>query len=244
MTDSRYAFIDRMCQHTSVRRYLPDVVPETDRERILQAAASASTSCGLQITSIIRVTDPQSRRLLAHYAGDQQQVIDAPEFWVFCIDYDRNLQLLGDADYGWMEQFLVGCQDTGIMGQAAMTALESLGYGGCFIGGIRNHIEKVDELLELPANVVPLFGLAFGRPAQQNELKPRLPQSIQVMNERYRAADPSELTQYDEKMRRYYLSRSEHPKDVSWSQTLSPVLEKERRQFMLAYLQKKGFCLR
>lgn len=67
-----------------------------------------------------------------------------------------------------------------MMGQNALTAAESLGLGGVYIGGIRNNIESVTELLKLPKHVLPLFGLCLGWPADNPDLKPRLPAELVV----------------------------------------------------------------
>ena len=161
--------------HSSVRAFTNEPVTAELRTQILDAARAASTSCALQVTSIIRVTDPALRARIAELSGGQAHVAAAPEFWVFCADYHRLQLLCPEADLGWIEQFLVGCLDTGIMAQNAFTALESLGLGGCFIGGIRNGITEVSALLRLPQNVFPVVGIAFGHPAVRNPVKPRLP---------------------------------------------------------------------
>lgn len=129
--------------HSSVRAFTNEPVTAELRTQILDAARAASTSCALQVTSIIRVTDPALRARIAELSSGQAHVAAAPEFWVFCADYHRLQLLCPEADLGWIEQFLVGCLDTGIMAQNAFTALESLGLGGCFIGGIRNGITEV-----------------------------------------------------------------------------------------------------
>lgn len=161
--------------HSSVRAFTNEPVTAELRTQILDAARAASTSCALQVTSIIRVTDPALRARIAELSGGQAHVAAAPEFWVFCADYHRLQLLCPEADLGWIEQFLVGCLDTGIMAQNAFTALESLRLGGCFIGGIRNGITEVSALLRLPQNVFPVVGIAFGHPAVRNPVKPRLP---------------------------------------------------------------------
>jgi len=63
-------------------------------------------------------------------------------------------------------QLLLGVVDTAMLAQNAITAAESLGLGGVYIGGIRNSIEAVTELLQLPKHVLPLFGLCLGWPNQ------------------------------------------------------------------------------
>ena len=131
--------------HSSVRAFTNEPVTAELRTQILDAARAASTSCALQVTSIIRVTDPALRARIAELSGGQAHVAAAPEFWVFCADYHRLQLLCPEADLGWIEQFLVGCLDTGIMAQNAFTALESLGLGGCFIGGIRLSLIHISE---------------------------------------------------------------------------------------------------
>ncbi|MEH7293774.1 nitroreductase family protein, partial [Priestia megaterium] len=48
--------------------------------------------------------------------------------------------------------------------QNALTAAESMGLGGVYIGGVRANIAELTELLNLPKHVVPLVGLCIGHP--------------------------------------------------------------------------------
>lgn len=102
---------------------------------------------------------------------------------------------------------LLGVVDTAMMAQNALTAAESLGLGGVYIGGLRNNIEAVTELLKLPQHVLPLFGLCLGWPADNPDLKPRLPASILVHENNYQPLDKDALAQYDEQLAEYYLTR-------------------------------------
>jgi len=58
---------------------------------------------------------------------------------------------------GFLESFLTAWVDSAIAGLTAAFAAESLGYGTCTIGGVRNHVDKMVEFLELPRVVYPLF---------------------------------------------------------------------------------------
>ncbi|VFT70212.1 nitroreductase A [Escherichia coli] len=64
------------------------------------------------------------------------------------------------------------------------------------------------ELLKLPQHVLPLFGLCLGWPADNPDLKPRLPASILVHENSYQPLDKDELAQYDEQLAEYYLTRA------------------------------------
>lgn len=236
--------IDMLTAHTSVRQYTDKPVSLQDRTRILEAAFAASSSCFLQLVSIVRVTDAALRQTLFEASGSQPQVLSAPEFWVFCADYHRDQLVCENADLGWTEQLVTASLDVGICAQNAMAALESFGLGGCFIGGIRNHIEDVDQALGLPQNVVPLLGLAFGHPAYFNEVKPRLPQSVTVMENRYAEPEAAALADYDRVTGEYFASRRRNPRKETWSAGVEGTLKKERRPFVLDFLHSKGFALK
>lgn len=234
--------VDLLCAHTSVRDYTDEPVSEAMRQKILDAVFAASSSCFLQLVTVIRVTDPELRRVMYEASGNQPQVLSAPEFWVFCADYHRDAGLCPKADLGWTEQFLTSTLDVGICVQNAMVALESLELGGCFIGGLRNDIAKADQALGLPENVYPVLGLAFGHPAFKNEVKPRLPQAITVMENRYVEPNVQELKAYDVVTGNYFATRSRSPRKDSWTKGIGGVLERERRPFVLEFLRSKGFA--
>lgn len=234
--------IRQLVSHSTVRSFTKEPVSEEMVNDIFEAAMSASSTCFLQVVSVIRITDEEKKRQLAHLAGDQQHVEEAPEMWVFVADLHRNQLICPDSDLGWTEQLIYVTHDAGIVAQNAMIALESMGLGGCFIGGIRNHIEEVSQLLKLPENTYCVFGLAFGYPLVKNEKKPRLPSSITFMENEYKEPNREILERYDDIMKRYYSNRSKNSKKTTWSETLPRIMLKERRPFVLSYLQKQGFA--
>lgn len=82
---------------------------------------------------------------------------------------------------------MLGAVDTALAAQNALVALESMSYGGCYIGGVRNHPAEVAAELNLPPKVFPLFGLTVGKPdpGRPASVKPRLPQEAVLYNETY-----------------------------------------------------------
>lgn len=245
MAEALNSTLQALLSHSSVRDFTPEPVSEEQRLAILEAARAASSSCFLQATTVIRVTDPGKRAAFARLSGNQKHIETAPEFWVFCADYHRDSRMMADpADLGWTEQLIVACTDAAIMAQNAFAALESLGLGGVYAGGIRNGIEEADRLLALPANVFPVVGLAFGHPASKNELKPRLPKEILFCENEYREAGAEELAAYDRVMENYYANRKKNPRKGNWTGDIARILTKERRPFILDYLRKKGFALK
>ncbi|MEJ5062686.1 oxygen-insensitive NADPH nitroreductase [Erwinia sp. MYb375] len=236
--------IELLRSHRSIRAYSDQVITAEQRAAILDAAQSASTSSFLQCSSIIRITDTETRNALVALSGGQKYVAEAAEFWVFCADFNRNQQICPDAELGLAEQLLLGCIDTALMAQNALVAAESLGFGGCFIGGIRNHIADVTERLGLPKFVLPLFGLCLGSPEQDPDHKPRMPAGLLMHENRYQPIDPALLAQYDRELVAYYQSRDSNRRSESWSEHIQKTLIKESRPFILDYLHQQGWATR
>ncbi|CCF10363.1 oxygen-insensitive NADPH nitroreductase [Pantoea ananatis] len=236
--------IDLLCSHRSIRSFTDQKVSAEQREAIIAAAQSASTSSFLQCSSIVRITDPALRDQLVTLTGGQTWVAEAAEFWVFCADFNRHLQICPDAQLGRAEQLLLGCVDTALMAQNAMVAAESLGLGGVFIGGIRNNIAQVTELLGLPKFVLPLFGFCLGYPESIPDVKPRIPQSMLVHENRYQPVDPAVLADYDSRTAIYYQQRDSNQRSETWSQLIQRLIIKETRPFMLDYLHQQGWATR
>lgn len=220
--------IDLLRSHRSIRHYTDKPITEAQREAIIAAAQSTSSSSFLQCTSIIRVTDASLREALVPLTGGQQHVAQAAEFWVFCADFNRHLQICPDAQLGLAEQLLLGVVDTAMLAQNALTAAESLGLGGVYIGGLRNNIESVTELLNLPKHVLPLFGLCLGWPADTPDLKPRLPAAIIMHENSYQPLNQALLAEYDEQLAQYYLSRGSNTRRDTWSDHIRRTLIKRK----------------
>ncbi|ATA24315.1 nitroreductase A [Brenneria goodwinii] len=235
--------IDLLRHHRSIRAFTSQTLTDEQRGAIVAAAQSASSSSFLQCSSIIRITDPAIRQTLVHYCGEQRYVAQAAEFWVFCADFHRHLQISPQAEVGMAEQLLIGCIDTAIMAQNALIAAESLGLGGVFIGGIRNSIADVTTLLKLPQQVLPLFGLCLGYPDAEPPLKPRMPPEMLLHENAYQPLDGEKLAEYDRQLAEYYLQRTGNRRD-SWSEHVQRTLKKELRPFMLDYLHQQGWAIR
>ncbi|EGX19995.1 oxygen-insensitive NADPH nitroreductase [Escherichia coli STEC_S1191] len=129
--------IELICGHRSIRHFTDEPISEAQREAIINSARATSSSSFLQCSSIIRITDKALREELVTLTGGQKHVAQAAEFWVFCADFNRHLQICPDAQLGLAEQLLLGVVDTAMMAQNALIAAESLGLGGVYIGGLR-----------------------------------------------------------------------------------------------------------
>ncbi len=235
--------------HRSIRQYTDEPVPEDTLDEIISAGFSAATSSNLQGATVIRVRNPETRSAIAAVAGGQTQVETAAAFYVWCADLHRSAVACetagGEFSAGMTEHFMIATVDTALAAQNAVVAAESLGLGICYIGGIRNDPATVTDLLKLPKQVYPLFGLCLGWPDQDPQLKPRLPLSVTLKDEFYdESGDAVGIAEYDEEMRSYYHERTGGKIDRVWSADMSALLGKESRPHMRAFLEGQGFTFR
>lgn len=235
--------------HRSIRKFTDDPVTDEMVDDIVSAGLSAATSSNLQGTTVIRVRNPETRAAIATLAGGQTYVETAGAFFVWCADLHRSAVACemagGDFHAGMTEHFVIATVDCALAAQNAVVAAESLGLGICYIGGIRNDPAQVTELLELPQQVFPLFGLCIGWPDQDPQLKPRLPLSVTLKDETYDESNDREgIASYDEVMRAYYRERTGGKLDRAWSEDMSGLLGKESRPHMKGFLEDQGFTFR
>lgn len=240
--------ISLLHNHASVRSFTNKPLTEEQREAIYKAASQTSSSSLLQAVSIIRITNPDLRKKVMQLSMDQPYIEEAPEFWIFCADFNRNHQIAPKVDIEYIEFLLVGTFDAGLMAQNALTAAESMGLGGVFIGAVRANINELSDLLKLPKYVIPLVGLCLGTPAEEKpELKPRLPQPMVMLENQYQPLDQEKLAIYDEAMLNYYESRPVMaPFTVKrvkgWSDHIQDHLQRSILPQMMNYLNKQGYA--
>jgi nitroreductase len=216
--------LDTLLAHRSVRAYLPDAVPNGTIELLVAAAQSAASSSNLQPWSVVAVEDPARKARLAALAGNQTHIVQAPLFLLWLIDLQR-LKRIGRErstptdGLNFLETFLLGAVDTSLAAQNAVVALESMGLGAVYTGGIRNRPAEVAAELDLPPHVFALFGLAVGYPdpAAPAFVKPRLPQDAVLSRERYDHRDNrAAIAAYDRRLRSF--QREQGLTERDWSE--------------------------
>lgn len=243
------ATIELLKSHRSIRKFTDRTVDDQTLASIIAAAQCAATSHFVQAYTIIRVRDPQKREIIAQLAGPQAWVARAPVFLVFCADLNRleaACDLHGAAmQKGWAEQFVTATVDAALLAQNVLLAAESLGMGGVFIGGIRNDPQTVCDLLEIPDQAYPVFGMCLGWPAHDPPPKPRLPVEAVLFTDRYpQAYDRDMLADYDRTTNHYYLHRNSNLRDETWTLQMAEFMGKVIRPHMKSFLEKKGFFLK
>lgn len=244
--------IETLLSHRSVRRFQDKPLTREQIEIIVSSAQAASTSSFIQAYSIIGVSDPVKKKKLAEISGNQSYVENNGHFFVFCADLNRH-EIIGEMEnrdimntLETKEKFMVMLTDTAIAAQNAAVAAESLGLGICYIGGIRNDLDAVCDLLRTPKRVIPLFGMAVGYPAKLNSQKPRLPLShIYHENEYQQDVDTykRELKEYNEVISQYYNERTGGKRKETWTEQMANMLSDPRRSYMNEFIKNHGLDL-
>jgi len=144
------------------------------------------------------------------------------------------------------EGLLVGTIDAALVAQNIATTAEDMGYGMVYLGSLRNDVERVREILELPEHTFPLFGMALGIPAdnENGSPKPRLPIEHVFHQNKYNSDKEVQrraLSAYDQTVSKYYASRTNGERSETWSEQISNFMSAKQRLDMLEQLNKSGF---
>lgn len=242
--------IEKILDHRSIRSFLNEPLTKEQIHTIVECAQSAATSSYVQAYSIIGVSDPDKKAKLAEFAGPQIYVEKSAHAFVFCADLHR-LDIAGEMEgeniselLESTENFMVACIDAALAAQNAALAAESMDLGICYIGGIRNHIQEVGDLLNIPHRVIPLFALIVGHPKNRSEKKPRLPLANVYHENSYQADEEiyvKQLEEYNQTISSYYDRRTQGKRKDTWTEQIVDMLGQKRRLYMKDYVEEQGF---
>jgi FMN reductase (NADPH) len=246
------SIIETILNHRSVRKFEDRLLTDEQIETIVNCAQAASTSSFVQAYSIIGIKNKETKRQLAVLAGNQTYVEENGHLFVFCADFHRHevIAEMEGADLNTSlqstEKFMVGLIDASLAAQNAVIAAESMGLGICYIGGLRNNLNAVCELLQIPKRVIPLFAIVVGYPAQQTDKKPRLPLSNVYHEEGYnqdQEAFKQQLNEYNQTISNYYYERTNGKRNDTWTSQMAHMLSQPKRMYIKEFIKKKGFNL-
>ncbi len=242
------------CQlhHRTIRAFTDDKVDDDTLAMLSELVNRTASSTGMQQASWIRITDPEIRQGIAAVCK-QEYVATAPELWIFIVDCYRNMRLaeahgFDTSKAGSMDRFVQGFTDASLMAQNLNSAVASLGLGAVFLGSILNDPPEIIRLLNLPQLTFPVIGVAFGKPAQSPQYKPRMPVALRQFENQYTPEDDyaEAFREYDEVMTWYYDLRDENKRLDSFSQQVKQKLSQVNpiRQRINVYMEEQGFDLR
>ena len=235
------------------RRYSDRPVPEALVDLVLAAAFSASSKSDFQQASVIRLSDRGRRDRLAALFPDMPWIGNSPVFLVFLGDARRLEEMTPHpVANGTLEGFFNATVDGALAMQTAILAAETLGLGTCPISVLRNHIEAVAEILELPDKVFPVAGLCLGYPAQQGFVSMRLSPETTVHRDRYDDSRLAETVAGYDRRRDGRFSIKDRQRDPArfgtaefygWSEDKARQAMAPEGKGFAAYLRAHGFIL-
>lgn len=151
--------LELMQSRRSIRRYAPVPLPPGAEERLLSALVWAPSAGNAQPWHFVRVSDEQTRRLLALAALNQRFIAEAPLVLVACVDRQRAHQAYGERGVS-----LYCLQDVAAALQNLLLAVHAMELGACWVGAFQER--DVTSALKLPKHLRPVAMVPIGVPAE------------------------------------------------------------------------------
>lgn len=241
--------IDLIQNHRSIRHFEDRPLTDEQIRAIVESAQSAATSSFVQAYTIIGVKDKEKKKKLAEWSGNQH-VENNGHLLIFCADLHRH-ELIAEMEkvdihptLETTETFMVAIIDAALAAQNAALAAEALGLGICYIGGLRNNLEEVSKVLNIPKFVIPLFGMTIGYPLNQSSQKPRLPFEHIYHEDEYQSdanISKKQLEDYNKTIQQYYIERTNGKRDDTWTSQMAAKFKVPTRTYMKDFVEKQGF---
>lgn len=156
-----------------VRSFRPDDVPNSQLQRLLDAAVRAPSAGNLQPWEFVLVRDLERKRSLGRAALGQMWLATAPLVVVSCANEARSA-----ARYGRRGADFYSVIDTAFASLMLLLAATAEGLGACFVGAFED--AKVKRILALPDNIrpvgiIPIGFSAEGEPTRRGRTRLRRP---------------------------------------------------------------------
>ena len=213
---------------SSVRKFSDKLIPKELLTILLTAAQSAPSKSNLQQYSILIMQDETIKMKVADLIGNTKWALSAPVFLLFLADIRRNINITNNKGYDHknnnVDTFMNAVIDSALSMQSLICAAEASGLGVCPISMIRNIIDEIKNICQLPKGVFPIAGLALGWPDEKAPISIRMPQDIIIHNDYYNEDNLSKkINDYDERFFK-----------------VAPILEKKQRHVDIYGVAKKG----
>ena len=243
------------CRHFRAEPVAPELI-----YMLCALALAAPTKSDLQQRDIVIIDDAALRgeidRLMATGPLAQDWVPDASQLLIFCGNHRRQRQIHELRGHPFvndhLDAFFNAACDAAIALGAFVIAAEARGLGCTPISAIRNHAERISELIGLPEHVFPFAGLAVGWPKfEKPRISPRLPLAATVHRNRFDNADAAGVIEaYDRRREGIKPMTAQRNTDLfgtsefyGWSEDKARQYAQPEREDWGAYVRRRGFKL-
>ena len=166
--------MEAILKRRSIRRYKDKPIEKAKLNRVLEAGRQAPSAGNTQPWKIVVVTDPDTRRKLAHAARDQDFVAQASAVLVGCAEKTDKVMTCGQTAYPI---------DVAICLTTMSLAAVGEGLGTCWVGAF--HEDQVKEILGIPAEVRVVELMPLGYPAEDPPARARKPMDEFMATDRW-----------------------------------------------------------
>lgn len=254
--DENLAGLDELARIAGrrVHRRYTDKPVDAELLRLLCACAlSAPSKSDLQQADIV-IAGAEHQRTVADLIPDQPFIRTAPAFLIFLANGRRLPEIARMRGKPFpndhLDQFFNTAVDAGIVLATFLAAADAVGLGTCPISVIRDHSQKVSDMLGLPQRVIPVAGMCVGWPSEAGYVSPRLGLEATLHQGGYDEGDlGARIESYDRRRAAIHPYRPRDPKrwgEVSfygWSEDKARQYGVPQRADFGAFVRKKGFCL-
>ena len=149
----------------SIRTYAAGDVSNEAIKTILQAAMSAPSAVGRDPWRFVILRDQAIRDRIVEKLPYGKMLAQAPVGIVVC----------GDIDAAHDNQLSYLLQDCSAAIENMLLAIHALGLGACWLGvhPREDRVRHIQEVLELPSNVIPVAAISIGFPGEVKEARTR-----------------------------------------------------------------------
>ena len=268
LTEGRYGFdletpadvpdgVQALLNRRVIRKYKTNPISEQTMALLLSAAQSAPTKSNLQQYSIVIIRDPEVRNAVSELVPSMPWVRNAPVIAIFLGDVRRIRRLAEIRGHTYQnnnaDTFMNATVDAALAMQCFITAADYLGLGTCPISYVRNRIDDLAEILDLPDGVFPISGLCVGYPDDAGYVSMRLPQKVVVHQDLYNDDDlETDVKDYDDRNHERFAltpTKQRHTdkygvlEKCTWSENVARQLSLPERAGFADYLKRKGINL-
>ena len=235
------------------RRYLDRPIDPALLRLLCACALSAPSKSDLQQADIV-ILDRPEQIAIADLIPDQPFIRTAPAFLVVLANGRRLPEIARMRGKPFpndhLDQFFNAAVDAGIVLSTFLAAADAVGLGTCPISVIRDHSQKVGEMLALPQRVIPVAGMCIGWPSEPGHISPRLSLDCTLHQRRYDEGDlAARIDAYDRRRAAIHPYKPRDPKRwgevpfYGWSEDKARQYGVPQRADFGAFVRKKGFCL-
>jgi nitroreductase/FMN reductase [NAD(P)H] len=243
----------RMAARRVHRRYTDKSVDPKLLRLLCACALSAPSKSDLQQADIVIVSKEQ-QNAIADLIPDQPFIRSAPAFLVFLASGRRlpELAKLRGKPFpnDHLDQFFNAAVDSGIVLATFLAACDAVGLGTCPISVIRDHSQKVSDLLKLPQRVIATAGMCVGWPSEAGYISPRLGLEATLHEGGYDDSDlAGKIDAYDKRRAAIHPYKPRDPARwgevafYGWSEDKARQYGVPQRPDFGAFVRRKGFNL-